>query len=377
MIRIVLFLLIFCTPSACFHQGRPKPNGPPSVSYYYWKTTLEPGVLSGDSLMPYSGTDTPVFLRLFDVDYSAGYGGPVPVGGLNVSYTEVKRPIVPVVYITNRVFTQSKQGQLDSLPVKVARRIQARLQELSGSALSQTYQEATAEQRNWLDLHRDSFVYIWSRQFVPEIQIDCDWTPATRDAYFHFLETFKKQPITQTCTLSCTVRLHQFRDRKENGIPPVQRGTLMCYNMSSPRDTATRNAIFDLALLQGYLKDQPEYPFPLDVALPVFSWGAWFRSGEFRGLLSGWDTNTLSDTAYFHTVGSNLYRIRRDTAWGSDYLREGDLVRLDLPDEAAVIAATPLIKSLMSPDSRLLFFDWDTTKKAQYERLVPPILAGF
>ena len=113
------------------------------------------------------------------------------------------------------------------------------------------------------------------------------------------------------------------------------------------------------------------------MALPVFSWGAWFRSGEFRGLLSGWDAGTLSDTAYFHTAGSNLYRIRRDTAWSGDYLREGDLVRLDLPDEAAVIAATPLIKPLMSPDSRLLFFDWDTTKIAQYERLVPPILAGF
>lgn len=173
------------------------------------------------------------------------------------------------------------------------------------------------------------------------------------------------------------MRLHQFRDRKDNGIPPVQRGTLMCYNMSSPRDTATQNAIFDLSLLQGYLKDQPEYPLPLDVALPVFSWGAWFRSGEFRGLLSEWDAGILSDTAEFHALGNNLYRVRSDSAWGNNYLREGDLIRLDAPDEATVIASVPLIKPLMSPGSRLLFFDWDTTKKAQYERLVPPILAGF
>ena len=377
MIRNLLFLLIFCFLSACLHPGHPGPDGPPPVSYYYWKTTLEPDVLSGDSLMPYSGTDAPVFLRLFDVDYSAGYGGPVPVGGISLSYAEVKRPVVPVVYITNRVFTQSKREQLDSLPVKIARRIQARLNELAGSAWSQAYQEATAERRNWMDANRDSFVYVWSRQFVPEIQIDCDWTPATRDAYFHFLETFKKQPIAQDRPLSCTVRLHQFRDRKESGIPPVQRGTLMCYNMSSPRDTGTQNAIFDLSLLRGYLKDQPEYPLPLDVALPVFSWGAWFRSGEFRGLLSGWDAELLSDTTSFRALGGNMYRLRIDTVWAGDYLREGDLVRLDAPADEDILASKPLLQPLFGPDSRLLFFDWDTTKITRYEKLVPSLRAGF
>lgn len=377
MFRIFFLLFVPCILAACLHKSRPLADGPIPVSYYYWKTSLEPGVLDSASLMPYSGMDEPVFLRLFDVDYSAGYGGPVPVGGLFLSYTEVKRPVVPVVFITNRVFTQSKTEQLDSLPAKIARRILARLNDLAGSARSKAYQDANTEQRNWMDLHRDSFVYIWKRQFVPEIQIDCDWTPATRDAYFRFLEMFKKQPLAQVCTLSCTVRLHQFRDRKESGIPPVQRGTLMCYNMSSPRDTSIRNAIFDLSTLQGYLKDQPEYPLPLDVALPVFSWGAWFRSGEFRGLLSGWDAELLSDTTLFRALGGNMYQMRIDTVWAGDYLREGDLVRLDMSSDDDIIASKPVLAPIFGPDSRLLFFDWDTTKITRYEKLVPPMRAGF
>ncbi len=374
MSRIFPFLLLVCILAACRQKGSGKP---PVVSFYYWKTSMTPGVLLGERFAHFSPKDAPVFLRFFDVDYSAGHGAAVPVGDLEMESVAVERPLVPVVFITNRVFEKTKPEQMDSMAVKIARRIQNKLNNLGTKAWWKALEEADSASLVKLNTQRDSFEIVWRDRFVPEIQIDCDWTPTTRDAYFHFLEIFKKQPLLQTRTISCTVRLHQFRDRKENGIPPVSRGMLMCYNMNSPRDTSAQNAIFDLALLEGYLKNQPEYPLPLDVALPVFSWGAWFRGGEFRGLLSDWDAGTLSDTAYFHTLGGNMYQLRRDTVWAGDYLREGDLVRLDAPAENALIASTSLIKPLMSPGSRLLFFDWDTTKIAQYERLVPSILAGF
>lgn len=372
MFRLLCFLVFSCLFWACG-----KPQQPPVVSFYYWKTTLDDANLSDSAYVRFSPPDAPVFLRLFDVDYSAGYDGPVPVGELEMQY--IDRPVVPVVFITNRVFSNSKQQQLDSLPAKVARKISQRIDDLATKAhWTLFYTLPDSIRSKWgASTQIDSFLPIWRSRFIHEIQIDCDWTAATQPAYFRFLEALKKQPLLKGRTLSCTVRLHQFRDRKTNGIPPVERGTLMCYNMESPKDTAARNAIFDPALLKGYIEDQPDYPLPLDVALPVFSWGAWFRSGEFRGLLSNWDAKLLSDTARFTALGSNLYQLKIDTVWSGDYLREGDMVRLDAANEADVLSVKPLLKPLFGPDSRLLIFDWDTTKIDQYERLVNPMLADW
>lgn len=372
MSRIRFFLIFSCFLLACG-----KPQQAPVVSFYYWKTSINSGDFPDGHTTRFSPADAPLFLRLFDVDYSAGYGGAVPVGEVNLTYVSLHRPVVPVVYLVNRVFTRSSPAQIDSLAAKVARKIQTHLNDLGSNAWWKALDSADVSTRPLLEGKRDSFAQVWRDRFVPEIQIDCDWTAGTRSAYFRFLEAFKKQALLEGRPLSCTIRLHQFRDRKTSGIPPVQRGTLMCYNMASPKDTSVRNAIFDLALLKGYVENQPDYPLPLDVALPVFNWGAWFRSGEFRGLLSNWDARLLSDTSCFQSMGNNLYQLRIDTVWSGNYLREGDIVRLDASKDEEILAARPLLEPLFGPDSRLLIFDWDTTKIARYEKLVPALRTGW
>lgn len=73
--------------------------------------------------------------------------------------------------------------------------------------------------------------------------MDCDWTPATKDRYFNFLREVKRQQ--PTVLLSVAVRLHQYRDRTSSGIPPADRGLLMCYNMAPVQERAPANAIYD------------------------------------------------------------------------------------------------------------------------------------
>lgn len=96
---------------------------------------------------------------------------------------------------------------------------------------------------------------------ITSLQIDCDWTPRTRSAYFRLLSTNKRE--RPELDLSVIVRLHQYRDREANGIPPADRGLLMCYNMPPVQQRQTRDAIYDEAILKGYLK-APAYPIPLD-----------------------------------------------------------------------------------------------------------------
>ena len=61
---------------------------------------------------------------------------------------------------------------------------------------------------------------------VKEIQIDCDWTASTQEAYFEFLHYLKEKAKDKQIQLSATIRLHQLSMTP----PPVDRGILMMYN---------------------------------------------------------------------------------------------------------------------------------------------------
>ncbi len=374
MFRVFVILLacfaLYFLP-ACHSE-----KGPSMAAFYYWKTHFETDSAEWAQLDRFAAGQ-PLYLRLFDVDYSAGYGGAIPLGELSEASGFDGRPVVPVVFITNRVFSQLEPAAIDSLSGKIAKKIATHLHDLAINAWWQEMERIDGWGKPNPEAKRDSFIETWKRQNVPEIQLDCDWTATTRDAYFRFLKLFKKQPLVRNRTLSCTIRLHQYRDRASAGIPPADRGTLMCYNLANPRDTATRNAVFDLQLLENYVKNNDKYPLPLDLALPVFSWGAWFREGEFRGLMSGWNSETVADTHYFASLENGRYRLRRDTVWNGNFLREGDLFRLDEPSEKELLAAPAVLRGLIRSGGRILFFDWDIKKTTQYERLIPKIMAGF
>lgn len=103
-----------------------------------------------------------------------------------------------------------------------------------------------------------------------EIQIDCDWTAATHDDYFKFLELLKKE---SSVPMSVTLRLHLVKDRDKTGIPPVDRVYLMCYATSSPLENSDHNSILDLGILKNYLAHIQDYPIKkMTVALPIYSW---------------------------------------------------------------------------------------------------------
>jgi hypothetical protein len=329
---------------------------------------------SGLALLQKHSGDAPLYVRFFDVDYSAGYGDAAPVGDfLQPDGPVGAQPLVPVVFLTNRVFERLSREQIDTLAVRVGRKIDGQLKSFARAVAWQWARPDDTLSWEKQEAWRDSFARRWSES-VAEIQMDCDWTAGTRESYFYFLRRLNER--TQPRRLSCTVRLHQYRDRAAAGVPPVSRGLLMCYNVGDPRRAQTENAVLDAALVKGYVKGD-RYPLPLDVALPLFSWGAWFTSdGQFRALLAGWDERRLADTALFHPEGAGRYRLRRDTVIGSDYLREGDVVRLDHPPREALLQVTGLVRDrVKGRDSRLVFFDFDPEKIRRHEKLLEDCVA--
>jgi len=172
---------------------------------------------------------------------------------------------------------------------------------------------------------------------IHEIQFDCDWTKSTKEKYFTFLKEAKK--LFKDQTISSTVRLYQYKYPKEAGLPPVERGMLMCYNAGKVNDDKTINSVFDKSEILDYL-DADEYPIKLDYALPIFEWGVWFQDGKFKGILP---TSSKDDYSYFiENTKDNIWHVKEDFVLGNtasaSYLRKGDEIRFEEPAKADIEA---------------------------------------
>lgn len=118
-----------------------------------------------------------------------------------------------------------------------------------------------------------------------EVQLDCDWTQNTKTNYFYLVEKLKKEPFFQKKIVSATIRLHQLKFISQNGVPPVDKGLLMCYNMGNLRYPQTKNSIIDEDELKKYINNLEEYKLPLDIALPIFDWWVLFEGSQYKGLV--------------------------------------------------------------------------------------------
>lgn len=330
--RLPFFLLLFLV-TACVAEA----PAPPAPGIYYWRTDWSLGADAGAKLGTVGMRQ--LYLRLFDVDYDFNQAKARPRGPLQLPDTArlpSDMPVTPVVFIVERVFRQA----IDV--TDLARRINRTIGGLA------TGHPALEQATRW--------------------QIDCDWTPGSRDRYFAFLTAL--QALRPDLTISVTIRLHQYRERVDNGIPPVPEGLLMCYNMEPVQQARVDNAIYREALLRGYL-DAPPYPLVLDAALPLFSWGAAFRGDRFLGITPTPD----QQHSVLQPLSENRFLLRRDTTLGNVFLRAGDLLRYDGPGgEAGLIRAATLLRQ--QPELRdLHFFDWQPGRLDSYA--LTPILKAF
>ncbi|MCB9283337.1 MAG: hypothetical protein H6563_04625 [Lewinellaceae bacterium] len=242
-----------------------------------------------------------IYLRLFDIDWDEGLQAAVPVGVLQAPDTvpRITRQIVPTFFITNRTFEHLSEVETDSLALRLVRKAQTKLRDQLGAPTA------------------------------PEWQFDCDWTEGTRDRYFQFLETVNSVLKPGGATLSATIRLHQVKYHQRTGVPPVDRGMLMFYNMGTVDDPGTTNSILDLQTAGDYYYNFDSYPLPLDLALPIFRWGVVFRDGKMVRLINNLSDPGLSDTSRFVFRDGTHVEVRKSTYLDGYYLYAGDLIRLE------------------------------------------------
>ena len=127
---------------------------------------------------------------------------------------------------------------------------------------------------------------------VKEMQIDCDWTSSTRQAYHRFMATMLELCHARGINLSSTIRLHQLAQTP----PPADRGVLMMYNTGNVADINCHKPILDMRDAAPYLKHLKSYKLPLSTAYPVFAWRVLFRGRQFVGIIHSDDEYPLLPT---------------------------------------------------------------------------------
>lgn len=324
MKKLFALFLIFSMVSC---QKREKP----AIAFYYWKTNF---TLSGKELSVLTENNANrIYLRYFDVAISKKTGRPVPVAMVQFSRTANEFNIVPVIYIKNEVMLDT---QVDL--TELAENIKGTIKQINT--------------KHSISIH--------------EIQIDCDWTLTSRDRYLEFIDLFKK--ANHPIALSATIRLHQAKYHRKTGIPKVDKGVLMYYNMGKISND-TLNSIYSKTIAEKYLKSLADYPLSLNVALPIFSCGIHIRDNHVIGLKSKISSQELKKDTNFVDVGNHFFRAVNSNYKKGIYYKKGDILKIEAVSEKSLIEmADDLSNTLKQRPKEIILYDLDELNLNNYDK---------
>ncbi|MFC6269008.1 hypothetical protein [Frigoriflavimonas asaccharolytica] len=304
-------------------------------AFYYWKSDSyfsdkEKEITDEQNIQK-------MYVKFFEVDYSDALGN-FPIAKTNFSANnycndnKFEYEIIPTVYLKNIVFKKSTKAELVQLADDV-------------NFLINKY---TKERLDSLE--------------IKEFQMDCDWTESTKDNYFYFLKELKK---VSSKSLSCTLRLYPYKYPDKMGVPPVDKATLMCYNLINPLENSAKNSILDLDELKSYLSGKQNYPLHLDVALPLYSWSQLYQNNQFQKIIYTGKEFQKS----MKKIKPLWYEVTKDTAIDYEtYLKVGDKIKYEEIDANTINKAISILKNELRMDKEITvsLFHLDENQLSNY-----------
>ncbi|MBL0054729.1 MAG: hypothetical protein IPP31_00790 [Chitinophagaceae bacterium] len=326
---LITYFLALTSLLSC-HQDQP----PRQVerAFYFWKSVFRLSPFEEQQLEALQVNT--LYVKCFDVDWDDRAARPIPIAKLQNSGYRLKPGIrvIPTVFITTECLEKMNAAQVPVLAVNMYDLIM----------------ELCRSNEFLLPLY--------------EIQLDCDWTATTRETYFALLRSFKEK---SRVTLSATIRLHQVKFTSRSGIPPVDKGLLMCYNMGNLKNPATKNSIIETGELKKYVGKLNAYPLPLDIGLPLFEWKVLFRQNQFHGLIRDMPDSILLN-AHVQRTGQTC-RLLSDTLLSGYPLFKGDVIRSETSEYSEILlAATVVTKLLKNTQTRVALYHLDSLLLSKY-----------
>lgn len=240
------------------------------ISFYSWENSFEE-----------QNINEKLYIKVLDINFST------KLELLKTNIKETPKNFIPVIYITNET-----------------------MKNVDYSLLSKAILETLKNYK------------------FDEIQIDCDWSLSTRSNYFNLLEDLKEKLNKK---ISATIRLHQIKYYTKTGIPPVDYGVLMYYNMSNIGDFNTKNSILDNEIAKKYHYNFDVYPLKLKLALPLYSQAIQFREEKAISLFEGVEEKDFNND--FEKLENNRYKVLNSHYFKGRYIYKDDIFRLENSNE--------------------------------------------
>lgn len=304
-------------------------------AFYYWKQSLELSENAKDYLNHLNTQK--IYIKYFDVAWNDVAGEPKPVAIIDFKKEQLPKnlSIIPTVFITNQTLSESNDAQIEALAVNLSKAIQR--------------------------INDENKI-----QNLSEIQLDCDWTLSTKDKFFKLLETVRTQ--FPNIKLSATIRLHQVKFYKKTGVPPVDRGMLMFYNMGDLTNPQTENSILDLKTAEQYLVNFDKYGLPLDVALPLFRWGVLKRRGRVIKLMNNLDFEDLKSEKY-KSISPTEFEVLESHYLNTLYLYKGDIIRIESVSVSELEQTAKMLnQQIKNKDRTITFYHLDDKVLQHYSK---------
>jgi uncharacterized protein involved in tolerance to divalent cations len=299
-------------------------------SYYYWRSNYTLNDIERQAL----AKTEKLYVKVCDV-VAGREGTPEPVA-VTIWKDQPMEGIQysPVVFIDKEVFI-SRAGELGS-------------EKLSMLA------------KDIFTLVSSSWEY--NQLSFDEIQIDCDWTPKSQKQYFIFLKELKK---ISSKKITSTLRLDQIKNYKITGVPSVDEGVVMAYNMGNISQSNAQNSILSMPVLKQYINSSSSYPLPAKLALPIFSWKLLYRDNHFKGIFSHLSDSILK--ANFRTTDRVFYANQSTFYWEGFTFKKNDVIRVEQVSSVELAKAEKYIRSHLALLKETIYFDLSSKNLINYE----------
>ena len=294
-----------------------------SINFYYWKQNFNLSETQ-DSLIKINNRK--IYCKYFDIINENGNA--IPISKIQFDSTPSIQ-IIPCVFIKNNVFLLNNTDETHNKVFNLINQI-----------------------NNLYNIQ------------INEIQFDCDWTSKTRDKYFNFLNQIK-QECKKRITISSTIRLHEYKYYQKTGVPPVDKITLMCYNMGDIMDVKEKNSIINLDILKQYLNGKVKYPVEINIALPMYKWGLIYRLNELAFIINNIDEEKILNYSW-NKKNNDIYETNDNFYFEKHYIYKDDILKIERSNIEEINNCLLYINEEEIDFSELIFYHLSHNQTEEY-----------
>ncbi|MFY9109087.1 hypothetical protein PZQ46_06230, partial [Aliarcobacter butzleri] len=278
---ILVFILILLITLSFFSKTIKNENS--TISFYSWENSFD-----------IKDTNEKLYIKVLDIAFST------KLEPIKTNLKTIPKDFVPVIYITNETMKNVDYSLINNEILLILK-----------------------------DLNFD------------EVQIDCDWSDSSQSNYFNLLSDLKTK---LNKTTSATIRLHQIKYYMRTGVPPIDYGVLMYYNMSNIGDFDTKNSILDNEIAKKYHYNFDTYPLKLKLALPLYSQAIQFRQNKALSIFEGVEKKDFDSN--FQEISQNKFKVLNSFYFKGRYVYKNDIFRFEDVNEKELKIALDDFKNL-------------------------------